>query len=176
MERCCVEPLQVVEEESKRMLRPCKHADEPPEDQLEPALRVLWWKKRDGWLFSEDVLQLGDEVDNQQPVRTQRLTKGVAPDAQVGVGFTQQRTDQTLKGLRQRGIRNVALVLVELAGSKKAARQNKRFVQFVDDGGLTDPRVSGNEHQFRRPIRYDAVERSEQGVDFGCSPVQLLGD
>src|SRR5215813_14013946 len=90
MERCCVKPLQVVEEESKRMIRPCEDADEPPEDQLEPALRVLWWKKRHRWLFSEDVLQLRDEVYNQQPVRTQRLTKGVAPDAQVCIGFTQQ--------------------------------------------------------------------------------------
>jgi hypothetical protein len=70
LERCSVKPLQVVEEESKRMLRPCEDADEPPEDELEPALRVLWWKKRDGWLFSEYVLKLGDEVDNQQSVRT----------------------------------------------------------------------------------------------------------
>src|SRR5262249_43094727 len=97
-------------------------------------------------------------------------------DAQVCFGFTQQRTDQTLKGLRQSGIRNVALVLVELAGSEKATRWNKRLVEFVDDGGLADPGVSGNEHQFRRAIRYDAVEGGEHGRDFGCSPVQFLGD
>ena len=42
IERRRVEPLQVVEEERQRMLRPGEHADEPPEHQLETALRVLW--------------------------------------------------------------------------------------------------------------------------------------
>ena len=83
--------------------------------------------------------------------------------------------DETLKGLRQSGIGDVALVLVVLTGSKKAARHNERLMKFVNDGGLTDPRVSGNEHQFRGASRYDAVEGSEQGRDFRCSPVQSLG-
>ncbi len=41
IERRRVEPLQIVEEERQRMLRPGEHADEPPEHQLEAALRVL---------------------------------------------------------------------------------------------------------------------------------------
>jgi hypothetical protein len=47
IERCRVKPLQVVEEESKRMLRSCEYAEESPEDQLEAALRVLRRKLRD---------------------------------------------------------------------------------------------------------------------------------
>ena len=41
IERRRVEPLQVVEEQRQRMLRPREHADEAPEHQLEAALRVL---------------------------------------------------------------------------------------------------------------------------------------
>ena len=41
IERCRVEPLQIVEEEGKGMLRPCKYGYESSEDQLEPALSVL---------------------------------------------------------------------------------------------------------------------------------------
>src|SRR5262245_28467439 len=70
IERCCVEPLQIVEEKSERMLRPREDADESPEDQLKPALPVLWWKNRDRWLFADDVRQFGDQIHNQQSVRT----------------------------------------------------------------------------------------------------------
>src|SRR5262245_11594796 len=66
IERCRIKPLQVVEEESKRMLRSCEYADESPEDQLEAALRVLWGKNWDRRLFSYDELQFRDEVHNEQ--------------------------------------------------------------------------------------------------------------
>src|SRR5262249_30426854 len=67
LERCRVEPLQIVEEQGQWMCRPREDTDESPEDQVEPALRVLWRKKRDRGLFSDDVLQFRDEVYNQQP-------------------------------------------------------------------------------------------------------------
>src|SRR5215831_13365161 len=60
IERCRIEPLQVVEEESERMLRPREYADKSPKHQLEAALRVLWRKFRDRRLFSYDELQFGD--------------------------------------------------------------------------------------------------------------------
>ena len=41
IERGGIEPLQIVEEERQRMLRPRKDADEPPQHRLETALRVL---------------------------------------------------------------------------------------------------------------------------------------
>src|SRR5262245_39786816 len=69
IERCRIKPLQVVEEESKRMFRSCEYADESPEDQLEAALRILWRKYRDRRLFSYDELQFRDEVYNEQSVR-----------------------------------------------------------------------------------------------------------
>src|SRR5882762_1547875 len=47
-------------------------------------------------------------------------------------------------------------------------------MQLTDDGGLADPGVSGNKHQLRLAPGYNALEGSEQGVDFGFSPVQFL--
>ena len=41
IERRRVEPLQIVEEQRQRMFRPGEYADEPPEYQLEAALRIL---------------------------------------------------------------------------------------------------------------------------------------
>ena len=49
-------------------------------------------------------------------------------------------------------------------------------MQLVDDGGLADAGISGDEHQLRRATRDDAVEGCEQGVDRACSPVQCLGN
>src|SRR5262249_35352675 len=65
IECCQIEPLQVVEEESKRMLRSCEYADEAPKDELKAALRVLWRKNRDRRLFSDDKFQFGNQVGDK---------------------------------------------------------------------------------------------------------------
>ena len=70
VERRGVQPLQIVEEQGERVLRPREYADESAEHELEAALRVLWRKIRDRWLFPDDELQVRNEVDNEQPVRT----------------------------------------------------------------------------------------------------------
>ena len=70
IERCRVEPLQIIEEQGQRMFRPCEYADKSPEHQLEAALRVLWRKIRDWWLFSDDELQFGNQIHNELSVRT----------------------------------------------------------------------------------------------------------
>src|SRR6266436_7920145 len=54
VERRGVEPLQVVEEQCERVLRPSEYADKPPENQLETPSRILRLKIRDRWLFSND--------------------------------------------------------------------------------------------------------------------------
>src|SRR4029077_1040840 len=104
-----------VEEERQRMFRPGEHADKPPKHQLETSLRVLWRKLRDGRLVTDDELQLGNETGHEPAVRAQRLQKGVAPTAKLVVALPEERPNEAVKGLRQRGIRDVALVLVELA-------------------------------------------------------------
>ena len=152
IERRRVEPLQVVEEERQRMFGPREYADEPPEDQLETALRVLGRKLRDRRLFSDDELQLGNEVHHEPPFGPS-ASRSASRQCAVRPRSSPEATGQALKGLRERRIRDVALVLVELAGCEKAARRNKRLVQLIDDGGLADPGIAGNQHQLRRAAR-----------------------
>ena len=84
VERGCVQPLQIVEEEGERMFRPREYADKSTEHQLEAALRVLWGKFRDRRLFSYNQLQFGDQVHNELSVRTYRLTKGITATGSPG--------------------------------------------------------------------------------------------
>ena len=49
-------------------------------------------------------------------------------------------------------------------------------MELVDNRGLADARVSGNEHELWRPASDDAIERREQSVELVVTPVQLLGN
>src|SRR5215472_7773897 len=70
IERRSIEPLQIIEEQSKRMFGPCEYADKSPEDKLEAALGFLWGKSRDQRLLSNDVFQFRDQVHDEQSIRT----------------------------------------------------------------------------------------------------------
>jgi hypothetical protein len=65
-----VEPLQVVEEQRQRMLRPGKDTNETPKHQLEAPLRILRWKLDNRGLIADNELQLRDDVDHELAVRT----------------------------------------------------------------------------------------------------------
>ena len=56
-----------------------------------------------------------------------------APACQLGVALAEERPDETLKSLHQCRVRDIALVLVELAGREQAARLHQHLVQFIDD-------------------------------------------
>src|SRR5262245_11052752 len=102
--------------------------------------------------------------------------KGFAPFAQLLFAPAQKWTDKALKGLRQSGIRDIALVLVELARCEKATWRNQGLVQLIDDGGFADSGIAGNQHQLRPAASYHAIKRIKQGLDLALSPVQFLRD
>ena len=118
----------------------------------------------------------GIEVGHEPCIRLQRLQKCVAPGRQLGVALAEKRPHQTLKRLHQRRIGNVALVLVELARREEPARRHQHLVQLIDDRGLADAGIAGDQHQLRRAALDDAIEGGEQGRDLARSPVKLLGD
>ncbi len=64
-----------------------------------------------------------DEVGQQPTVRAQRLQKSLAPARQIGVALAEQIAHQALKGLHERRMGNVALVLVELAPRHRSVRR-----------------------------------------------------
>src|SRR6201984_3308679 len=121
IQRCGVEPMQVVEKERERMLGSCEYADESAKHQLEATLRILWRESGNQWLLSDYKLQFRNEIDDKPPVRAHCLLNGIAPVSQLSFFLTQEGADKPLKRLNQSGIRNVTLVLVELARGKHAA-------------------------------------------------------
>ena len=99
-------------------------------------------------LFADDEFQFGDEVHDQQPVRTQGLAKRIPPGLELSLALAQNLPDETLKGLRHRGVRDVALVLIELAGGEQAARRHQDLVELIHHRGLADAGISGDENEF----------------------------
>ena len=75
VERRCIQPLQIVEEQRERVLLAREHAEEAPEHHLEAVLRILRRQVRDRRLFPDHELQLGNEVDDELTVRAQRLAQ-----------------------------------------------------------------------------------------------------
>src|SRR5262249_43304741 len=147
LERAGVEPLQIVQEERGWRPRPWEDADESTEHDLKTFSRVLWGKLRDRRLLTDDELQLRDEVHEELSVRVQRLSQRFAPGRQLGLALGQKTAEQTLEGLRQRGIRDVALVLLEFPGGKEAVGRDEDLVQLLDHGRFADAWVSGDEDQ-----------------------------
>src|SRR5260370_2765815 len=68
---CRVQPLQIVEEQRKRVLRPGKRAEEAPKHQLEAVLRLSRWQVWNGRLFPYEELDLRDEIDDELAIRAQ---------------------------------------------------------------------------------------------------------
>ncbi len=73
VERCCIQPLQIVKEQGERVLLAREHPEEAPENHLEAVLRVPRRQVCDRWLFPNHELQLRNEVDNELAIRTERL-------------------------------------------------------------------------------------------------------
>src|SRR5437899_8364581 len=98
VERCCIQPLQIIEEQGERVLLAREYPEEAPEYHLEAVLRVLRWQVRDRWLFPDHELQLGNEVDHELTIRAQRLAQRVPPPAKLLVALAQERADEALEG------------------------------------------------------------------------------
>src|SRR5262244_2556362 len=176
VERPCIEPLQVIEEQRQGMFRPSEDADKLPKHQLEAPLRVLWRKLRDRLRLSNDELHFRNDIHNQSGVRPERLPQRLAPRRKVCFALGKQRPDQALKGLRQRRVGNVALVLIELAGSEQATRRHQHWLQLIDNRGLADTGIARDQHQFQRAALDDAIEGDEQRLDLELPPVEFLGN
>ena len=95
---------------------------------------------------------------------------------EFGLALAQKLTDEPLKRLRQRRVRDVTLVLVELAGREETVRRDQRLVQLVHHRGLADAGVSRNEYEFRRTRGDDLLERVEQSGHLARASVELFGD
>ena len=94
----------------------------------------------------------GNEVDDELAVRAQRFLQGASPPFHFRFALDQDLTDQSLEGLCQGRVRDVALVLVELAGREEAARRNEHLVQLIHHRGFADTGITRDQHKFRRAV------------------------
>jgi len=99
VERCCIQPLQIVEEQGKRVLLAREHREEASENHLEAVLRVLRRQIRNRRLFSDHELQLGNEIDEDLTIRAQRIDQGVPPPAKLGPALAEDGAYKALEGL-----------------------------------------------------------------------------
>ena len=173
-ERRGVQPLQIIEEQRERVFLAREHAEEPPENHLKAVFGVLRRQVRDWRLCSDNELELGNEVDDELAVRAQRLAEGVPPPAKLRLALAEKGPDEAAEGLGQGGVRDVALVLVELARREQAARRDERLVEFVHHRRFADAGIAGDEHELCCAIRYDPVESAKQRLDLVLPAVKLL--
>ena len=87
--------------------------------------------------------------------------KRIAPVRQLRFALAQQRADQALKGLRQGGIRDVALVLVELARCKEPRGGTSTLCSSLTTEDLPIPEYPETSTSSGVPLCDDAIERGE---------------
>src|SRR5437879_10880901 len=94
VERCCIQPLQIIEEQRERVILAREHPEEAPEHHLEAVLRVPRRQVRDWRLFSDHELQLGNEIHHELTIRAQRIDQGVPPPAKLGLALAEEPADK----------------------------------------------------------------------------------
>src|SRR6202048_1380672 len=174
VERRCIEPLQIVEEQRERVLLPREYAEKPPQNHLKAVLRFVRRQLRNRWLSPDHKLQRGNQVDDKLTVGAQRVAQGVPPPAKLRLTLAQKRAHKALEGLGQGGVGDVPLVLVELAGREETTRRDQHLVQLVHHRGLANTGIAGHEHQLWSAATHDALEGGKQSIDLVCSSIQFL--
>ncbi len=163
--------MQIIEEQRERVLRPAKHAEEPPEHHLEPVLGILRREFGNWRLLTDDERELRDEIDHQLAVRAKRVQQRGTPSAHLCVALAEDLIDKAVEGLGQRRIRDISLILVELAGGEETTRWDQLLVQLIDKRGFADAGVAGHQHEFGRAAGHDPIERGDERIDLALPPI-----
>src|SRR5580658_10789180 len=69
IQRRPIQPLQIVQKQSQRMLWLRKYANESTENQLKTVLRILGRNFGDSWLFPYNESQFRNQIHDQLAVR-----------------------------------------------------------------------------------------------------------
>src|SRR6516225_7817703 len=119
VERRGIQPLKVIEKQCKRAFGPGKDTHEPAEYAVEPVSRILRGEIGNRRLRPDDELKLRDQLDHELSARAQRVLKGIPPFTDLRVALAKNLAHESLEGLRESGVRDVALVLVEFASGEE---------------------------------------------------------
>ncbi len=156
------------------MRRLREHADEAEQNPVESVLRLGWRQGRRRRLRTDNDLDLGDHVGDHAAIGPQRLLERLGPALQRVLGLAEQLVDQSSERLDDRGVRDVALKLVELARDEVPAFAGDRLVHLTDERRLSDPGPTADQHQFTAPARY-ALEGRCEHLEVVVAAVQLVG-
>ena len=95
----------------------------------------------------DEHLELGDERRDQRSVRPERLVQGCAPSRDVRVRFAEDLAYERLERFGERGVGDVALVLIELAATDPDVLHADRPHQLGDESRLPDPGVARHQDE-----------------------------
>jgi hypothetical protein len=137
-----IHPLQIVEEQHERMPGTREYPEETPEHPAETVQHILWGNLRSGWLFTYDQLELRNQADDELTMLAQSSKHPLAPLCDLRVRTAEELTNEAAARLHQRGIGDIPSELIELAGSKPAARLDEVPLQLVHECRLADPGIS----------------------------------
>ena len=98
-------------------------------------------------LPSEHEFEFRDKIDDDPGIWPQCHGQFLAPGVESRRRLTQDLLDQAVKGGNQGAIRDVSLILPELAGRKVRPRGHDRTIQLPHQRGFTNPGRTGNEKQ-----------------------------
>ena len=89
---CRIQPLQIVEEQSERMLRASEYVEEPPKHSWKRFCASSGASSGTGGCFPIDRVKLRNQVDDELTVWAEGLPQRVPPMAQFSIAINQNLT------------------------------------------------------------------------------------
>ena len=168
-----VRPLHVVEKQHERMRPLAEDLHETLEDEVETVLRFQRLELGHARLRTDDELECRHHVDDELRVRVNGSADGVAPHGNRFLALREQLLHEILQGRDERAERHVLLQLIELAGDEVAALAGDRLIDLLDERGLADAGLPGDQDRLD-PAARNALEALQQALSFGSAAVELL--
>src|ERR1700744_6182947 len=125
VERCMIEPLEIVQKECKRMVGRRKYADKASQDHLETGMRLLGRQFIDRRLWPYQKREIGHEIHEHLADGAYRIQYLRTPAFEFAFVAAQYHLNKPGECLGERGVRYVRFVLIQLSGRKQAARWNQ---------------------------------------------------
>jgi hypothetical protein len=172
-ERGAVCPLQVVEEQDERVLRRRERRDEAAHQHAVADLGLAGSEVRHGRLRAQHQAEGRDQIRDETGVRRECIEQSLAPPQQLPLAAREQPPRQLVQRVDERAVRDVALVLVELAFQEDAVAQRDGTVDLADQRGLADARLPRHEQRGAAAGR-DTLEDDEQLGDLGLAAVEAV--
>jgi hypothetical protein len=172
VQRCFVEPLQVVDEEHERTSGSGERSEHTLDQTLETVPGVLDRDLGDRGLSADQRLEVRQAVDQQLPVGADRLAHRIAKPCERQIVEGENSPYQLRERLDQRGVGRAPFVLVELTPGEQGSSRRRRAVQFARERRFSDPGWARDRHQLGSSRLLHAFESCKQAGAVVLPPKQ----